>query len=64
MQILLRIFLYIYVFFEAALLFIYFYILFMVIDRYCKRAKNVFEELKKTPYVVELDLRGLFTDKA
>ncbi|RWR75266.1 glutaredoxin-C8 [Cinnamomum micranthum f. kanehirae] len=24
---------------------------------YCKRAKNVFEELKKTPYVVELDLR-------
>ncbi|KAJ8634550.1 hypothetical protein MRB53_008817 [Persea americana] len=24
---------------------------------YCKRAKNVFEELKQTPYVVELDLR-------
>ncbi|GBG74465.1 hypothetical protein CBR_g18876 [Chara braunii] len=24
---------------------------------YCKRAKNVFKELKETPYVVELDLR-------
>lgn len=27
--------------------------------RYSMRAKHIFEELKETPFVVELDLRGI-----
>lgn len=32
------------------------------LDRYCRKAKAVFKELKKEPYVVELDQRGLLPE--
>lgn len=30
------------------------------IARYCLRAKRIFAELHEQPYVVELDLRGIY----
>lgn len=32
----------------------------VIICRYCRRAKSVFKELNMAPHVVELDERGLF----
>ena len=35
-----------------------FFVMFFKTRRYCKRAKFVFKEMKKVPFVVELDERG------
>lgn len=34
--------------------------LFSFVTRYCMRAKHIFSELHEQPYVVELDLRGIY----
>lgn len=36
------------------------YIVLSFNNRYCKRAKGIFNELQEQPFVVELDLRGDF----